>query len=88
LSTASFTFRLRKLKKRQPHASESCEAPYARSAENWIECGPLAQAILSATKGAGRMNPRHGNDLPVSVGLVALAIALIVIIILSRLAGQ
>jgi hypothetical protein len=88
LSTASFTFRLRKLKKRQLHASESCEATYARSAENWIECGPLAQAILSATKGAGRMNPRHGNDLPVSVGLVALAIALIVIIIVSRLAGQ
>jgi hypothetical protein len=34
------------------------------------------------------MNPRHGNDLAISVGFVALAIALIVIIIVTRLAGQ
>jgi hypothetical protein len=34
------------------------------------------------------MNPRHGKDLPASVGLVALAIALIFIIIVTRLVEQ
>lgn len=43
------------------------------------------QIVARHEMGAGRMNPRHGNDLPASVGLVALAIALIVIIIVSRL---
>jgi hypothetical protein len=34
------------------------------------------------------MNPRHGNDLPISVGLVALAIVLIVVTIVGGLAPQ
>jgi hypothetical protein len=34
------------------------------------------------------MNPRHGNDLPISAGLVALAIVLIVVTIVGGLAPQ